>query len=106
MWLCLKMGPENMVLVRLLHIGAKDLTVQRQSTQKQGKSVPLGPSTAGPGAPIVLGNTSPNVGSNKKPHYLVCTLQLAGNSLEFGRSRNFEQRKVSSIIVVIVLTKT
>ena len=27
MWLCLKMGSENMVLVRLLQIGAKDLTV-------------------------------------------------------------------------------
>ena len=26
-WLCLKMGSENMVLVRLLQIGAKDLTV-------------------------------------------------------------------------------
>ena len=27
MWLCLTMGSENMVLVRLLKIGAKDLTV-------------------------------------------------------------------------------
>ena len=27
-WLCLKMAPENMVLVRLLQRGAKDLTVQ------------------------------------------------------------------------------
>ena len=27
MWLCLKMCSENMVLVRLLQIGAKDLTV-------------------------------------------------------------------------------
>ena len=27
MWLCLKMGSESMVLVRLLQIGAKDLTV-------------------------------------------------------------------------------
>ena len=27
MWLCLKVGSENMVLVRLLQIGAKDLTV-------------------------------------------------------------------------------
>ena len=26
-WLCLKMGSENMVLMRLLEIGAKDLTV-------------------------------------------------------------------------------
>ena len=26
-WLCLKMGSENMVLVRLLQIGAKNLTV-------------------------------------------------------------------------------
>ena len=26
-WLCLKMSSKNMVLVRLLHIGAMDLTV-------------------------------------------------------------------------------
>ena len=27
MWLCLKMSSENMVMVRLLQIGAKELTV-------------------------------------------------------------------------------
>ena len=33
MWLCLKMGSENMVLVRLLQIGAKDPTVQGVPTE-------------------------------------------------------------------------
>ena len=31
-WLCLKMGSENMVLVRLLQIGAKDFTVGPMAT--------------------------------------------------------------------------
>ena len=31
-WLCLKMGSENMLLIRPLHIGAKDLTVQSTFT--------------------------------------------------------------------------
>ena len=48
-WLCLKMGSENMVLVRLLQIGAKDLTVFCEGPSNWGvageKSDPLQPAS-------------------------------------------------------------
>ena len=41
-WFCLTMGSENMVLVRLLQIGAKGLTVKGEvpMVKKRGKEVP------------------------------------------------------------------